>query len=699
MSVAANSLDRKQWVWGLILFAAVVLTYTPVCWAGYVWDDDMMLTENPVVIGPYGLKEIWTTGAADIGPLTITTFWLEHKLWGLHPLPYHLVNVFLHGGCAILLWQVLLVLRIPGAFLGAALWALHPVMVESVAWVSELKNTESGFFYLLSILYYLRWLEKKGGFALVLVFAALAMASKSSTVILPLVLCLCAWWQGRWNKTSLLATAPLFCLSIIAGVVSMWTQSLHRAAGGVTVEIARTLPERLAGAGDAVWFYLGKLLWPYPQMAIYPLWKIDSSSVVSYLPLLAVVVVLVVLWLKRKMWARPWFFAFAYLLIALSPGLGLLDNTIFIQSLVFDHFQYLASMGPLALIGAGLVWVANLVAEEKRWVFPTLGAGLAVLFAAFSWQRAWVYQSQMTLWTDTLAKNPACWLAYINIGHVLRKEKQFDRAKENFEKALVLNPNNDITRNNLGDVYLEEGRLDDALVQLRKAIELNPNLSTSRDNLGLALLRLGKIAEGTEQIQNAISLDPLNGHAWNDLGNALYAVGNHAGAKTAFTKALEIDSTLADAHFNLGVILQQEGAAEDAEAHFEKELALNPGDADAHNYLGILQAQKGRDDEALAHFQKATEINPKQASVQGNLGNAMLHGGRIDEAIVHFHSALKIDPNLAEIHNNLGKALLQKQQIKEAIAEFQEALRLKPDYAHAKENLAAALVKQKAGGK
>ena len=278
---------RHDWLWGLTLILFVILAYTPIWHAGFIWDDDTILTANPCIVGPLGLKEIWTTSAADICPLTITTFWVEHALWGLSPLPYHLVNVLMHGACAVLLWRVLGSFRVQGAWLGAALWALHPVQVESVAWITEMKNTESGLFFLLSILFFVKWLRAKElnngrtegvwNYALCLLFAAMAMAGKSSTVILPVVLCLCAWWvEGRWHWRNVVRVIPLFLMTVAASALSIWTQGLQLAT--VTdPQWARTWPQRLAAAGDAFWFYLGKLLWPYPLVAIYPRWQIDAG--------------------------------------------------------------------------------------------------------------------------------------------------------------------------------------------------------------------------------------------------------------------------------------------------------------------------------------------------------------------------------------------------------------------------------------
>ena len=416
---------RRDWILGLILILAVILTYTPSWRAGFIWDDDKLLTANPCIVGPLGLKEIWTTSAADICPLVVTTFWVEHALWGSAPLPYHLVNVLLHGACALLLWRVLRSLRVQGAWLGAALWALHPVQVESVAWITEMKNTESGLFFLLSIFFFVSWLRAKerdgstgGGwnYPLSLLFAALAMASKSSTVILPAVLCLCAWWmEGRWHWRNVARMLPIFLMSIAASALSIWTQGLAMAREVADPQWVRTWSERLATAGDAVWFYLGKLLWPHPLMTVYPRWRINAGLWVSYLPLLAVIVILSIFWLKRELWSRACFFAFAYFTAALLPVLGLIDNYIFRYSLAFDHFQYLAGIGPLALAGTGLARYSDFILPKKPWLQSNLCAGLLVILGMVSWQRTWVYESEETLWNDTLAKNPNCWVGHIII--------------------------------------------------------------------------------------------------------------------------------------------------------------------------------------------------------------------------------------------------------------------------------------------
>ncbi|MGC2626432.1 MAG: hypothetical protein WA269_06310, partial [Candidatus Udaeobacter sp.] len=358
---------RRDWFWALLLIVFVFIAYAQVFRADFIWDDESHLTQNPCVIGPLGLKEIWTTTQAVYYPLVLTTFWALHKFVGLNPLPYHALNVLLHAVSAILLWRVLRLLRVRGAWLGAALWALHPVMVQSVAWVTELKNTQSCVFYLLSILFFLKWddqgvsapgsphreIEERRSlvFALSLLSFLLAALSKPSVAMLPFVLALCVWWMRgkiRWRDT--LAFGPFALISIVASAWTIWEQRFHARAVGP--DWVQTFPERLIIAGKAVWFYLGKLVWPHPLIFIYPRWDVDSSKVVAYLPLTAAMAVLIALWFVRAPLRRALFFAAAYYVISLFPVLGFFSVYFFRYSFVSDHFQYLASMGPVALIGA-----------------------------------------------------------------------------------------------------------------------------------------------------------------------------------------------------------------------------------------------------------------------------------------------------------------------------------------------------------
>ena len=294
-----RSLRQRDWLWGFVLIGLVCLAYARVFNAGFIWDDESHLTRNPCIIGPLGLKEVWTSARAVYYPLVLTTFWTVHKFAGLSPWPYHLLNVFLHAGSAVLLWQILRQLKVRGAWLGAALWALHPVMVQSVAWVTELKNTQSGLFYLLSIFCFLKadaaiqeWaassspLRRSGDrrsllFASSLVFFILATLSKPSVVMLPVVLLLCIWWRtGRTHRHDVLALAPFVLISALASVWTIFEQKFH--AGATGTEWAQTWPERLIIAGRAIWFYLGKLLWPHPLIFIYPRWQISSLELVAY---------------------------------------------------------------------------------------------------------------------------------------------------------------------------------------------------------------------------------------------------------------------------------------------------------------------------------------------------------------------------------------------------------------------------------
>ena len=698
---ASPSRFDHHWFWGLILIFGVVLTYTPVWKAGFVYDDSPLLTANPCIVGPLGLREIWTASPAIISPMIFTTFWVEHALWGLEPLPYHLVTVLLHATCAILLWRVLRSLRVQGAWLGAALWALHPIQVESVAWVSETKNTESALFFLLSILFFLRWLRAKHldgrtgcgwSYALTLLFAALAMASKSSTVILPIVLCLCAWWmEGRWHWRNLPRVVPLFLMAIVPSAVSIWTQAPELATD-TDSQWVRTWPERLATAGDVVWSYLGKLLWPHPLATIYPRWQIDAGQWFSYLPLLVVIVILSIFWIERLLWSRALFFAFAYFVAALLPVLGLIEEYSFRFSFFFDHWQYLASIGPLALAGTAFVRFSNFVIPEKPRIQASLCAGLLLILGAASWQRTLTYKSEETLWADALAKNSDCWMCCNNLGKALLQKGRVDEAIEQFQKAVRINPRYAEARSNFGAALFQKGQVEDAILQYTRALQINPNYAQAIYNLGLALFQKGQVDDAISQYTRAVRINPYYPETYNLLGNAFLQKGQLDEALEQFQKALEINLNYVDARNNLGVTLFKKGRVDDAIAQYKKAVEINPDYVNARYNLGNAFVQKGQLDDAITEFQKAVKINPNYVDARYNLGNVLFRKGRSDEAIDQFQQALQIDPNNVDVRSNLGVVLVQKGQLDDAITQFQKAVEINPSSFKTRYNLGNVLL-------
>jgi tetratricopeptide (TPR) repeat protein len=646
----------------LILLLAVALAYQPVWYAGFVWDDASHVTANPCIVGPLGLEQIWTTPAGSICPLVLTTFWLEHALGGLHPLPYHLVNVLQHAVCAILLWQVLRTLKVPGPWLGAALWALHPLQVESVAWISEMKNTQSCVFYLLTILFFLRGLHARPphpqksipwSYLLCLLFAGLAITSKLSTVVLPAVLALGAWWmEGRWNWRHLPRLTPIIAMSLIATLRALWPQSSAPVANA-DLPGPESWPQRLALAGDDIAFYLDKLLWPHPLIAIYPRWQINPAQWTSYLPSLLALGLLLTLWLKRASWGRPYFFAYTYFLIVLSPFLGLIDQSFWRFSFVEDHLQYLAGMGPLALLGAGIVRLSDRILPRKRALPTGLCTVLLLLMGALSWQRAWIFTNELSLWTDTLAKNPASWLA----------------------------------ANNLGVALFQLGQTSEALRQYEKALQIRSGYAEADKNLGVCFFQTGRIDEAIKHYENALKSQPNDAEAFNKLGMAYVQDDQPNTAIIEYQKAIAARPDYAEAHNNLGIVFFQNGQMNDAIQQYQTALDLNPRDAQAHNNLAVALVQLGKPEEAIPHYQKALEINPLYAEAFKNYGIALSRLGQIDDAIQQYEKALAVKPRYAEAYNNLGIAYFQKGQVNRAVSLFQKAVQIDPNYNNAQNNL------------
>jgi len=382
-------------------------------------------------------------------------------------------------------------------------------------------------------------------------------------------------------------TVPIFLMAIAASALSIWTQGLQLTSVA-DPQWVRTWPERLAGAAAAVWFYLGKLLLPHPLITIYPRWQIDAGQWVSYLALLALIVILAVLWLKRWPWSRACFFAFAYFLAALLPALGLIDNSIFRLSLVFDHLQYLASIGPLALAGAGLARLSDLVIPRKPVLRSSLCACLLFILGMATWQRTLVYKSDETFWTDTLAKNPDCWIGHNNLGNVLFQNGQVDKAIAQCQRALEIKPNYAEAHYLIGLALFQKGQVDDAVAHYQKALEITPNYVAAHTNLGNALFQKGQLDEAIDQFQKVVEIS-AGAEARFNLGNALLHKGRLDEAADQFLKALEMNPSSFQTHYSLGVALAQKGQLDESITQFREVLRLKPDFSPAQDALEKVQ--------------------------------------------------------------------------------------------------------------
>jgi tetratricopeptide (TPR) repeat protein len=485
----------------VLLVVLTVAVYHPALQAGFIWDDDDHLTANPAMTAPDGLWRIWSELATSrYYPLTLTTFWIEHRLWGLEPVGYHAVNILLHAGNAGLLFLLLRRLRIPGAWLGAALWAVHPVGVESVAWITELKNVQSAFFFLLALLAYVGFDERPSPlrYAGLLVCGMAAMLSKASTVVLPAVLLLILWWQrGAWDRRDGRRLAPLFVAALLMSGLTVLEQR-YQIGRSVRPEEGLGLWERALLAGRAVWFYLGKTVWPADLMFLYP------RVIPHGLPLAGVVVAGSLLWRWRTHpVGRAALLGAGYFIIALAPVLGFFDLYFFRYSFVADHFQYLACVGPIVLVAAG---GARFV-RGRAWRSVLAGVALTLLGSA-TWRYTHAFQSLEALWEDTLAKNPAAWLAHNNLGVLLARRDQFEAATAAYTTAIRLNPRFAEAHSNYGNLLTRQGRLTEAAAEYGKAIECAPTFAGAHYNLGNVRVLQGDFAAAVAHYEAALQLQP-----------------------------------------------------------------------------------------------------------------------------------------------------------------------------------------------
>lgn len=606
------------------LLALTIVAYLPALRAGYIWDDPDYVTNNATLRSTDGLRQIWfdTSATPQYYPAVFTSFWIEYHLWGLSPAGFHLINVLLHATSAILLWMMLRRWKLPAAWLAAGIFAVHPVHVESAAWVTERKNVLSGVFYLAA--FYSYWLArespkvafwKRYGAAIVLFVAALL--SKSVACSLPAAMLLVIWWrEGRIQlKRDVLPLLPFFVIGLTGALHTAWLERAH--VGAVGAEWAFTPAARCLIAGRALWFYLLKIVWPANLTFIYPKWSIDAGAPWQWAFPIAAVLLVAVLYLLRKKLGRGPLVAALFFGGTLLPALGFFNLYPMRYSFVADHFQYLASLGPIILIAVVL----------ERFVKPA-NATLVVLvpLVVLTFRQSQTYLNAETLWRDTLAKNPDAWMVQTNLANALADQRRFDEAFEHYQSAA----------------------------------RLAPDLPETHWNLGAALERRGDLEAALAELDRATQIDPTFAGAYFVRGNIYFKQGRILDAKQQANIALQHAPDYADAHYLLARIAEQDKDAETAIAEYRKTVQSSLGNANAHYNLANLLRASGKLDEALIHYSQAVQIRPNWAEAHANLGATLLQLRRTDEAIRAFQMALAIDPDLTVAQRNLQIALRQR---------------------------------------
>lgn len=555
-----------------LLFLFTFLIYMPALDGEPIWDDEGHITK-PHLRSTEGLGQIWTNprSTQQYYPLTHSAFWIQHQLWGDHTRGYHVVNVFLHIANTMLVWVILRRLRVPGALLAAGIFALHPAHVASVAWISELKNTLSTLLYLTAMLAYLQFDlsiadETKPDdplgarhrrwpfYGLALLSFIGALLSKTVTASFPAAILLIVWWKHgrvRWSR-NVLPLVPFFALAAGMGLMTAVLEREYWGAHGE--DFGFSWIDRMLIAGRASWFYLAKLTWPGDLMPFYPRWTIDAADWRQYLYPLAALGLIAVLWTFRQRIGRAPLAALLFYGGTLLPALGFVNLYWQVYSFVFDHVQYLASLGIIALAAAAISMYLRTI---DLWGRPTglaLGAILLGGLALASWRQAHLYKNKELFYAGAIARNPSCFVAYYNLANRFLDRHEYDSAITLYQRAVELKRRYPEAYSNLGLAYMHRGLMTEAVQAFTQAIAIKPNLAEAYSNMGLALTHLGRLDEAFAAHFRALKLNPQLANAYYHLGVTHEKSGNTAQALEAYRSCLKLKPDLIHVLNNLAWI-------------------------------------------------------------------------------------------------------------------------------------------------
>ena len=584
---------------------AVFVFYLPVLHAGFVWDDELLITSNPLLRDFSGLREIWLgSRTPDYFPIASTVHWIEAHLFGHNATGFHIVNVLLQAVNAVLVWKALERLKVPGAFLAGLIFGIHPINVESVAWISELKNVLSMFFCLVSVICFLeaqhpRTLPTSVAYGCSLVSFILGLLSKTQIVFLPLALLLIVWYERGQNveaesaarkaskkppnvalSTQLAMLVPYFVIALALGLITIWFQ--NRGIGEEEI-ILGSPARRLVNAAMAIWWYAKQVFVPFPLMAVYPAWRFQSPTLVEWLPLAGLIVLLAFLWYYRNRGAAAGLFAVAYFVIALLPVVGLVRMA-YVRSgtLVADHLQYFADISLIAFASAGM---ARVLGSARRTVRVYSAAVVLILLGgmgAYSFARATVYHDEETLWHETLSKNPDAWQGHNRLGQLYFDQGRFGEAAPHFERAAALKPELAGNHNLLGLAYCRLERFDEGIAEYRIALRLKEQNPATANTTATATIRAN--------LANALTItaNNLTERSKDDKSAAQDAMDRYQEAVSQYEKALQLQPDQPAIHRNLGLLLVRLGRTSEAVVHLRKVLEYAPNEPIAREMLESL---------------------------------------------------------------------------------------------------------------
>ena len=657
--------SRRGALAALALGLSTGICYLPaMLWGGFVWDDQLWSQSNAVREWS-GLGAIWAwptriEGEAHYWPLTYTTFWLEHKLWGLAPAGYHIVNVLLHLLNSLLVWRLLLRLAVPGAWVVAAVFAVHPLHVESVAWIIERKDVLSGFFYLAAVLVWLRFLEQprpwRHGLALLL-FAA-GLLSKSIVVTLPAALLILQWWKsGRITGPDLKRVAPFFPVALLITAVDLASFGSRHAI------LDYSLPERMLLASRALWFYAGKLVWPTDLAVIYPRWDISLGDARAWLALAGAAALAATLWLMRHRLGRGPLAGALFFAVTLSPVLGFVNFGYMKYSFVADRFQYLAGIGVMAVLIGAAVQGARRLRGGFNWGATGLVVVLLAVLGTKTWRQAEVYRDMVTLFSHIVSVNPEARNAHIHLSNALTKAGRPREALAAARTAVEERPDHANAHAILGALLMNTGRFVEAEQVLGRALEIDPSHKENRHNIAEMLRVQSRYREALEAYRAVIELDPEDARAHAYMGDVLVRLHRYADAVESLNKALtliEAAPTLRPnlpgaglLHALLGEASWGLGRLQAGDEHFRRAVELDPRNTVTIEYVATAHFKRKRYREALDLYGTLLEINPQRAATHAGIGATLYYLGRREEAIRSLERALALDPTLETARANL----------------------------------------------